>query len=602
MIQERPSGRQTAQMFTKDFTRPAPVRPMIPERVRHTVQAAQDAGRRAEEQANLNMPFRARLRARDGVRPQSTLAIIASIENQSRTPPRLASPPPRGPIRPLRAVSANPGFLPLGKAGKGGGLSGGGNNDDEGSSRLSDISQLAFAGLAVLGLAGLSVMAAESALNGGRDEDPGPLAELPPTLNPGGGAASSAAMAAASTPVDAAPTAWFDYRRLADTLAANKAAYETAQREAAAAGVEQARIQAANAIAETEARRIAEAAEQDAAAEEASLAAAEQEKTRLAEAEAARVAEAEQVRLANLKAEQDAAAAVEAKRLADLEARRLAEAEAETQRLADLKAKADAKAEQKRLAALAAENQKKRLAAAAAEESRLAAITASAVAVPVAPVPAPRAASPSPKPRRALQMAAHSGPVPAPATLKPERGGVALTAPTTPTTPTHTPPTAAYTQSAPSIRPFAPPSRPAVAQAAADFVAGRVELTAAQALDSNMVNVLKADFLNLVETQQDGTTQILQTPDGRTLSIRIERSLSREVSAPGVRQITYNAPHSDSVVRFVSDVVPMKVSVICRDVAYAFPGQERGRFAACQSPAGGWVLARASDVREDPQA
>ncbi|KJS35916.1 MAG: hypothetical protein VR74_14785 [Hyphomonas sp. BRH_c22] len=117
-----------------------------------------------------------------------------------------------------------------------------------------------------------------------------------------------------------------------------------------------------------------------------------------------------------------------------------------------------------------------------------------------------------------------------------------------------------------------------------------------------MVNVLKADFLNLVETQQDGTTQILQTPDGRTLSIRIERSLSREVSAPGVRQITYNAPHSDSVVRFVSDVVPMKVSVICRDVAYAFPGQERGRFAACQSPAGGWVLARASDVREDPQA
>jgi len=55
------------------------------------------------------------------------------------------------------------------------------------------------------------------------------------------------------------------------------------------------------------------------------------------------------------------------------------------------------------------------------------------------------------------------------------------------------------------------------------------------------------------------------------------------------------------VVRFVSDVVPMKVSVICRDVAYAFPGQERGRFAACQSPTGGWVLARASDVRVDPQ-
>lgn len=584
-------------MFTKDFTRPEPVRPMIPDSLRHTVQAAQDAGRRAEERANLDMPFRARLRARDGVRPQSTLAIITSIENQ----PRTASAPPRGPIRPLRAVSANPGFLPLGKAGRGGGLSGGSNDDDDGSSRLADISQLAFAGLAVLGLAGLSVMAAESALNGGGDEDPGPLAELPPTLNPGGGAASSAAMAAASTPVDAAPTAWFDYRRLADTLAANKTAYETAQREAAASELEQARVQAATAIAETEARRIAEAAEQDAAAQEARLAAAEQEKTRLAEAEAARVAEAEQVRLANLKAEQDAAAAIEAKRLADLEAQRLAEAEAETQRLAELKAKADAKAEQKRLAALAAETQQKRLAAAAAEESRLAAITASAVAAPVKP--ALRAASPSPKPRRVREMVAHSGPVPAPATLKPERVGVTLMALAAPTAPaTHTPPPPAYTQSAPSIRPFDTTSRPVSAQAVDEFVAERVELTASQALDSSMVNVLKADFLNLVETQQDGTTQILRTPDGRTLSILIERSLSHQASKASVREITHDAPHSDSVVRFVTEIVPMKVSVICRDVAYAFPGQERGRFAACQSPTGGWVLARASDVPADPKA
>ena len=585
-------------MFTKDFTKPAPARPMIPESVRYTVRAAQDAGRRAEERANLNMPFRARLRARDAVRPQSTLAIISGIENAAQTRVQTANPPPRGPIRPLRAVSANPGHLPLGKSGKGGGLSGSNGDDDDGGSRIADISQFAFAGLAVLGLAGLSVMAAESALNGGADQDPGPLAELPPTLNPGGGAASSVAMAAASTPVDAAPTAWFDYRRLADTLAANKTAYETAQREAAAAEAEQARIQAANAIAETEARRIAEAAEQDADTERARLAAAEQEKTRLAEAEAARVAEAEQVRLSDLKAEQDAAAAVEAKRLADLETRRLAEAEAETQRLADLKAKADAKAEQMRLAALAVENQKRRLAAAAVEESRLAAINASAAIAPVAPTPAPRAAAPSPKPRRVLQMAAHSGPVPAPASLKPTGGSIILAALTPPATRTLPPP--AYTQTAPSIRTFKAASRPAVAQTVDSFIAERVELTASQALDSNMINTMQADFLRLVETQQDGTTQILQTPDGRSLSILIERSVSRDVSQPTVRPIVYNAPPSDSVVRFVTDVVPMKVSVICRDVAYAFPGQERGRFAACQSPTGGWVLARASDVRAEP--
>ena len=130
-------------MFTKDFTKPAPARPMIPESVRYTVRAAQDAGRRAEERANLNMPFRARLRARDAVRPQSTLAIISGIENAAQTRVQTANPPPRGPIRPLRAVSANPGHLPLGKSGKGGGLSGSNGDDDDGGSRITDISQFA---------------------------------------------------------------------------------------------------------------------------------------------------------------------------------------------------------------------------------------------------------------------------------------------------------------------------------------------------------------------------------------------------------------------------------------------------------------------------
>ena len=195
-------------------------------------------------------------------------------------------------------------------------------------------------------------------------------------------------------------------------------------------------------------------------------------------------------------------------------------------------------------------------------------------------------------------MAAHSGPVPAPASLKPTGGSIILAALTPPATRTLPPP--AYTQTAPSIRTFKAASRPAVAQTVDSFIAERVELTASQALDSNMINTMQADFLRLVETQQDGTTQILQTPDGRSLSILIERSVSRDVSQPTVRPIVYNAPPSDSVVRFVTDVVPMKVSVICRDVAYAFPGQERGRFAACQSPAGGWVLARASDVRAEP--
>ena len=579
-------------MFTKDFVKPQPVRPMIPDSVRYSVLAAQDAGRRAADRANLDMPFRARLRARDGVRPQSTLAILSGIENQAQAKTKAAAPP-RGPIRPLRAVPANPGFLALGKNGKGGILSGGGSDDDDGSNRLADISQFAFAGIAVLGLAGLSVMAAESALHGGTDGNAGPLADLPPSLTPGGGAASSVAMAAASTPEGAAATAWFDYRGLADRLAASKAAYDTAQREAATAEAEQARIQAASAIADAEAARVAETAAQDAEAEQARLAAAELEKTRLAEAEAARVAEAEQVRLANLKAEQDAAAAAEAKRLAALETRRLAEAEAETRRLADLKAKADAKAEQKRLAALAVENQKRRLAAAAAaEETRLAALTAS-VAVPTT---GSGLATPLPTPRRTRQMVAHTGAVPPPATLKPAGSGIILASLSAPVTRPVPPPS--YTRAAPTVRPFTP--APVTARNVDAFMAERVELTAAQALDSNMLNALRTDFLRLVDTQADGATQTLKTPDGRALTILIERSTTRESSKSTVRTIEYTAPPTDSVVRLVSDVVPMKVSVMCRDIAYAFPGQERGRFAACQAPEGGWVLARATDTSALP--
>ena len=579
-------------MFTKDFVKPQPVRPMIPDSVRYSVLAAQDAGRRAEERANLDMPFRARLRARDGVRPQSTLAIISGIENQARAK---TATPPRGPVRPLRAVPANPGFLALGRNGKGGILSGGGSDDDDSRNRLADISQFAFAGIAVLGLAGLSVMAAESALHGGTEGNTGPLADLPPSLTPGGGAASSVAMAAASTPSDAAPTAWFDYRGLADRLAASKAAYETAQRDAAATESEQARLQAASAIADAEARRVAETAAQDAEAEQARLAAAELEKTRLAEAEAARVAEAEQVRLASLKAEQDAAAAIEAKRLADLETRRLAEAEAETRRLADLKAKADARAEQKRLAALAVENQQRRLAAAAAaEETRLAALTVS-VAVPAA---SPGLAAPSPTPRRTRQMVAHTGAVPPPATLKPAGSGIILASLSAPVTRPVPPPS--YTRATPTVRPFNPAPAPVTARNVDEFMAERTELTAAQALDSSMLNALRTDFLRLVDTQADGATQILKTPDGRDLTILIERSTTRESGKSTVRTIEYTAQPTDSVVRLVSDVVPMKVSVMCRDIAYAFPGQERGRFAACQAPEGGWVLARATDTSALP--
>jgi hypothetical protein len=583
-------------MFTKDFTKPVPFRPMVPDSVRKTVRDAQDAGRRAEEKANMNMPFRARLKARDAVRPQSTLAIISGIQAKASTPP---SPASRVTVPRVRAISSNPGAFPIGKNGKGAGPSGGGHDDNADSgSRLGEISQFAFAGLAVLGLAGLSVMAAESALNSkdadtGADE--GRQANAGPVVPQGG--ASSIAMAAASTPVGTAPTQWFDYKSVADTLAANKAAFETAQREAASAEAEQARIQAANAIADAEAKRVADAAAEAADAETARLAAAELEKTRVANAEAALVAEREEQRLAELKVEEEAAAAAETKRLADLEARRLAQAEAETQRLAEIQAKkdaaaearrvADAAAEQKRMVAAAAESQRQRLAAAAAaEETRLVALAVSA------PTPSRPLATPTPTPRRPLQMVAYTGVIPAAATLKPARSGVVLASASAPVT--RKVPSQSYTQASASVRAFSGEPVVVTPRSVDDFVAERVELTASEALDSDMLNVLRTDMLRLVDTQADGAAQILQTPDGRTLNILVERSLSREVSKPTVRTIDY----TDAT----TDAAPLKVSILCRDIAYAFPGQERGRFAACQAPTGGWVMARASEVDGKPQA
>ena len=250
---------------------------------------------------------------------------------------------------------------------------------------------------------------------------------------------------------------------------------------------------------------------------------------------------------------------------------------------------ADAAAEQKRLAAVASENQKKRLAAAEAEERRLAALNASMAA------PASVAVMPSATPKPSLQMVAHTGPIPASATLKPDiRPTLVASAPRTVTERSVNTP--AYTQSAPTVRPFAAAEVLPSPRNVDEFVAERVSLTAAEALDPTLLNTLRHDFLRLVESEADGATQIFATPDGRKLEIRIERSTTREASKPTVRPINYTGQPTDSVVRYVADVVPLKVSVTCRDVAYALPGQERGRFAACQSPTGGWVLGRASDA------
>nr|WP_321360327.1 hypothetical protein [uncultured Hyphomonas sp.] len=502
------------------------------------------------------------------------------------------------------------------------------------STRTGDVSQLAFAGLAILGLAGLSVLAVQNALKH-NDQSGDPATDntetgttetgaLAPALKPGG--ASAVALASAAEP--AAPKAWFNYQGVADMLAEHKAGMEAEAKLAREAAEKEARLRAAKAIANAEAVRVAEAEAAAAAAAEEARLAEEAERQRLADAEAARVAQEEADRLARLEARREAAAEAEAQRLAELEAKRLAEADAEAQRLADLDTQRLARLRADREAAEAAarqeafelaklqEAERLRLAALraqaeadAAEARRLEQIAAQAAADRLAaeklvaeqqartanlqkitaPSPAPEA--PAPKP---IVFTAYEGPVPVPASHKPAKPARLIRASYTPDegkTVTRKPP-AALTASKAEVRDFAGASGLQTPEA---FLAGRIERTSAEPLMTEDMELVRQAFRSILDNGADGSKQAIITPDNRTLTIVLERTVSREMGQSTVRTVTYT-PGVSKVTRVVTEQAPVTVSVMCRDVAYAFAGQERGRFAACQAPDGGWTLARATDV------
>ncbi|MEZ5945512.1 MAG: hypothetical protein R3C13_06455 [Hyphomonas sp.] len=641
------------------------------------------------------MSFRARLRAREASRPQSTLAIDSGIvyrpnsemADQARraalaardaieqrraaaaavVPPRMPEPAPRpapvvaaapvaAPVaakagetglkamfeevaarhdapapavrmpvaepeedvaEELRAEATMGGALPMAGGKSGWSLFGGGDDgyddDDDNApvgvaTRIGDISQIAFAGLAVLGLAGLSVMAAESALN--RKGPEGLTTATPggPKQGPQIGAASAVAIAAAA-PEEAAPKAWFNYQGMADMLAARKAEMDAEAAVAAAAAEEQAKIQAANAIAEAEAQRLADEQAAAAALAEQERLAEEAERQRLADAEAARVADEEARKAAEAEALRQAEADAEARRLADLEAKRQAEADAEAKRLADLEAKrlADLEAERKaaeeaarreafelakaeeaerlRLASLKAEQDAKaeadrlaalKVAAAKAEADRLAAEKVAATAAAVArPAPQPIVFSP------------YEGLVPQPASFKPAKPAVLTSAPVRRAAP------ATLTAAKPSVRSFdgfveMSPQSPD------DFLASRVERNAGGNVSEADLAAVRSDFISLLTYAADGASQGLATPAGPGLDVTFERTYTRSVLKSSVRTISYTMG-TNEVSRSFGEPVQVKVSVMCRDVYYTFEGRERGRFAACERPDGGWGLARATE-------
>lgn len=625
--------------------------PALPESLRQAVREAEATGRAAEERAQSAMPFRARLRARDAIRPQPTLSILTHsgpitagpvnrlavsevrVLEKPRTPGRPATKAP------LIPIAATAGGIPVTQKG------GAGSDDDDERTglfaRLGDFSQFAFAGLAVLGLAGLSVMAAENALGSKSDDAEGDVTTAGLDPAPQAASVSAAAVELASTPVDAAPTPWFDYKGTADLLKSRIAELDAAEKEAVRQAALDADRSAAAAIANAEAARVAaqpketssgpavidarvrdqlateeamrtanaEAAnklklEQQAAAakaeadrlaaeEAARAAAAAAEQKRLAEVEAQRAADAEAKRLADLAAKQKAAEA-EAKRLADAAAAKAAQ-DAEAKRLADLEVKRKADAEAKRLADLAAKQkaadaEAKRLAD--AEAKRLAAVeakrladaekaAAAAATVSVAATPTPRVWS-KPPGRASLKPARPAAPTELAAI-----DSAPLADPVTRTAP-------------PSLSATPPVVRAFGARPVDDFIAERAEYTAGHSLEAPALDVLKSDFLRLVETSADGTHHQLLTPDGRPLLIHFERTVPVDPVTASIQAIGYNPAAEGSVTRGYLEPVDVNVRVMCRDVAYAFPGQERGRFAACESEAGVWTMHRASTTNGKP--
>ena len=133
-----------------------------------------------------------------------------------------------------------------------------------------------------------------------------------------------------------------------------------------------------------------------------------------------------------------------------------------------------------------------------------------------------------------------------------------------------------------------------------DFIAERTEYTAGRALDVAALNALKSDFLRLVETSADGAHHQLTTPDGRPLLIHFERTVSIDPMKASFHAISYSSQPDHLVTRAYLQPVDVNVKVMCRDVSYAFPGQERGRFAACEGANGTWTMARASATLGTP--
>lgn len=578
-------------MFTRDYVKPQATPAFIPPHVLQAIRGTHVNQAQPYHATPTYIPFRDRLTERNETRPLSTMAMLSQMDKKTEVVQARRRKRPAAKRR-----SAVP-DLPR-HATQGGGGAGGGSNYSSapGTGKWTDITQVTFAGLAALGLAGLSVMAAGSALNGGDLDSSGSTERTVkltgPIMVPQGAASAQALQPIVSAGLTGA---WFDYDAFASDVNAAQEEYTTAQREAAEA--ERARVADANARAETD---VAEAEALRLAQEEAAAKAAAAAKAkRMAQAEADRIAgeEAERARLTALALQKQQQAKLEA----DAERLRIAEAEAT--------AKAQAAAAQLAEQNLQAEEQ------ALARETKLAAARA-AQALRTADERAAREAAREVAAANASQARArmvasiddrardtvlgYQGVIPTAASLKPMRpAALARRVPVQPANVAPTMLTPRNTAIAPSQKMAAP--RATVIEAAPQridfFMAERIRKTAAAEITPTNMDMFRQTFVSLVRETPDGQTVQARTPDGRVVQVTIEQTRPIQVSRPTVRPIDFSAARETSTMRYISDVRPAKETIMCRDVTYAFVGAERGRFAACPTDAGDFTISRAAEKR-----
>lgn len=576
-------------MFTRDYVKPQATPAFIPPHVLQAIRGTHVNQARPYHAAPTYIPFRDRLTERNETRPLSTMAMLSQMDKRTEVVQARRRKRPAAKRR-----SAVP-DLPR-HATQGGGGAGGGSNysNAPSSGKWTDITQVTFAGLAALGLAGLSVLAAGSALNGGDLESSGSsdrtVKLTGPIVVPQGAASAQALQPIVSAGLSGA---WFDYDAFATDVNAAQEKYTAEQREAADA--ERVRVAEANARAETD---VAEAEALRLAQEEAAAkAAAEAKAKRMAQAEADRIAaeEAERARLAALalKQQQQAKLDADAQRLRIAEAEATAKADAAAARLAEQNLQAEKQAlakEEKLTAARAAQAQRvaNERAAREAEREIAAANASQARARMVASI----------DDRARDTVLGYQGVIPTAASLKPMRSAALLrrasVRPANAAPTTLTPRNAAI---APSQKMAAP--RAVVVESAPQridfFMAERIRKTAAADITATNMDMFRQTFVSLVRETPDGQTVEARTPDGRTVQVTIEQTRPIQVSRPTVRPIVFSAARETGTMRYVSDARPAKETIMCRDVTYAFAGAERGRFAACPTDAGDFTISRASE-------